>query len=117
MRRSGFIGLAIGLVLSTAAIAGGKIPQQYYYKSFKPPLPAPALQRPSVLAPYRFLPPTKMTPLEQQKALDYQARVRDQTRGLQQQQDLGRLDPQGQRLLMDSNSELDRLQDLWTPVP
>lgn len=116
MRQTALLALFLAVLAATAAEAGGKNDNgpQFIPQTTPRPVP-PALQEPSVLAPYQFTPPTNLTPLEQQKAFAYRSRVQTQLRGLELQQSFGRLDPQGQRQLMDTRSELNRLQRLLLP--
>ena len=65
---------------------------------------------PSILAPYRYQPaPQQLSPLEQQKALIYKNQVQNQLRTLENQDTKGELNSFDQRLLLDSRSELFRM--------
>lgn len=65
---------------------------------------------PSILAPYRYQPaPQQLTPMEQQKALIYKNQVQNQLRTLENQDTKGQLNSFDQRLLLDTRSELFRM--------
>lgn len=65
---------------------------------------------PSLLRPYQFVAPQQpLTPIEQQKALIYQSQVDSQLRRLDHQNTMGQLDSFDQRLLLDTRSELQRM--------
>ncbi len=75
------------------------------------PATAPAqVTDPNALAPYRFQPPpTTLSPLEQQKALNYRSQVQSQLRQLEQQRTLSGPRAGDPRALMDTRRELDRM--------
>jgi len=65
---------------------------------------------PSLLAPYLFVAPSpQLAPIEQQKALIYRSQVDSQLRRLELQDTRGQLDSFDQRLLLDTRSELQRM--------
>jgi hypothetical protein len=65
---------------------------------------------PSILAPYRYQPaPQQLSPMEQQKALIYKNQVQNQLRTLENQDTKGQLNSFDQRLLLDTRSELFRM--------
>lgn len=65
---------------------------------------------PNALAPYRFQPPpATLSPLEQQKALNYRPQVQSQLRQLEQQRTLSGPRVGDPRALMDTRRELDRM--------
>lgn len=65
---------------------------------------------PNALAPYRFQPPpATLSPLEQQKALNYRSQVQSQLRQLEQQRTLSGPRVGDPRALMDTRRELDRM--------
>lgn len=67
-------------------------------------------EEPSLLAPYLFVAPQQpLTPIEQQKAIIYKSQVDSQLRRLDRQDTLGQLDSFDQRLLLDTRSELQRM--------
>lgn len=65
---------------------------------------------PNALAPYRFQPPpATLSPLEQQKALNYRSQVQSQLRQLEQQRTLSGPRATDPRALMDTRRELNRM--------
>ena len=72
---------------------------------------------PNVLAPYRFEPaPQTLSPVEQQRALDYRNQVQSQLRELEQERRGGVLrSPRAERRLMDTRSELGRINRILEP--
>lgn len=71
----------------------------------------------NVLAPYRFEPaPQTLSPVEQQRALDYRNQVQSQLRELEQERRGGVLrSPRAERRLMDTRSELGRINRILEP--
>lgn len=71
----------------------------------------------NVLAPYRFEPaPEALSPIEQQRALDYRNQVQSQLRGLEQERRGGVLrSPRVERRLMETRSELGRINRILEP--
>lgn len=73
---------------------------------------------PDVLAPFRFRGPAmEVTPIERQRALIYRGEVDRQRRGLEQDDLRGRLDPIERRRLLETRSELGRIDRLLVPPP
>jgi hypothetical protein len=67
-------------------------------------------EEPSLLKPYLYTPPQPVTsPLEQQKALIYRSQVQDQLKRLERGGTRGELDSFNQRLLLDTRSELQKM--------
>lgn len=74
----------------------------------------PALQGPSVLAPYRFNPPTQpVSPLEEQKAQQYRFQLQRQI--FDYDRSGGPLTPLQDQQLRDSRRELDRMNQILLP--
>jgi hypothetical protein len=72
--------------------------------------PQPVPNVPNVATPYRFAPaPSPLSPLDQQKALDYRAQLQDQQRTLDAQGSQGQLNPAQRELQLDTRSELNRV--------
>ena len=71
-------------------------------------------ERPSAIAPYRFLAPTNgpLNSLEQQKALAYRNELEAQRLRLERNQSSKTFDLQGLRRLSDTNRELGRVDQL-----
>jgi hypothetical protein len=71
---------------------------------------------PNALAPYRFQPPpATLSPLEQQKALNYRSQVQSQLRQLEQRRTLSGPSSIDPRALMDTRRELDRMNGVVQP--
>jgi hypothetical protein len=67
-------------------------------------------EEPNLLKPYLYTPPQPVTsPLEQQKALIYRSQVQDQLKRLESGSTRGELDSFNQRLLLDTRSELQKM--------
>ena len=77
--------------------------------------PAPDIR--SVVTPYRFSPPpaTKVAPADEQKALMYRDQLRNQARDLEMLKSQGRLGAVGQQTLIDTHSELNRIDRALHP--
>jgi len=72
---------------------------------------------PDVLDSNRFNPaPQNPSPVDQQRALEYRTQVQRQLKEQQRNDDLGRLGPRGQRDLLDTRSEAQRM-DRVTGAP
>lgn len=71
----------------------------------------------NVLAPYRFEPaPQALSPIEQQRALDYRNQVQSQLRELEQERRGGvPRSPRAERRLMDTRGELGRINRILEP--
>lgn len=71
-----------------------------------------------VIAPFRFTGPVKeLTPVERQRALIYQNELETQRRGLDLDDQRGRLDPLDRRQLLDTRGELGRMNKILIPPP
>ncbi len=77
--------------------------------------PAPDIR--SIVVPYRFSPPpaTRLAPADEEKALIYRDQLRNQARELDMLQSQGRLDPLGRQTLIDTHSELNRVDRVLHP--
>lgn len=70
----------------------------------------------NVLAPYRFEPPPRtLSPVEQQRALDYRNQVQSQLRQLERQRARGPFDPRQEQRLMETRGEFDRMKRILEP--
>jgi hypothetical protein len=80
-----------------------------------PAMPAHG-EDPDILAPYRFTGPFKeLTPVERQRALVYRNELQSQQHGLEQDDLQGQLDPLDRRRLLDTRSELGRMNKVLLP--
>lgn len=71
--------------------------------------PAP----PSVIAPYRYVPPpATLSPLERQKAMTYRNQLRQQLLDQQHRLQAGPTDAAAGRRLLETQNELDRMNDV-----
>jgi len=72
----------------------------------------------NAIAAFRFDMPVKdLTPVDRQRALAYRGELQSQLRVLDHDDLLGRLDPLGRRLLLDTRTELGRMDDVLLPQP
>ena len=71
---------------------------------------------PSVVAPYRFSPPsTTMAPADQQEMLNYRTQLQGQAQDLRNLQSQRQLGPLGRQELKDTQNELNRLNNTVQP--
>ena len=103
----------IALALSTVpALAGGED-----HSTIAGGLGQTNILTPDVLDSNRFNPaPQNPSPVDQQRALEYRTQVQRQLKEQQRNDDLGRLGPLGQRDLLDTRSEAQRM-DRVTGAP
>ena len=113
MRVIGATLIVLVLALSTVpALAGGED-----HSTIAGGLGQNNILTPDVLDSNRFNPaPQNPSPVDQQRALEYRTQVQRQLKEQQRNQDLGRLGPLGQRDLLDTRSEAQRM-DRVTGAP
>lgn len=108
--------LALLAAAASAEAAGldPRSPRDLYLLKQKPSFARDnALDRPSVVAPYRYVPPpAALSPLDRLNAQSYRRRLEGQVLDLQEQQIQGAPDPLVRRRLLETQSELDRIDDL-----
>ena len=76
----------------------------------------PMAPPPSVVAPYRFSPPsTTMAPADQQEMLNYRTQLQGQAQDLRNLQSQRQLGPLGRQELNDTQNELNRLNNAVEP--
>lgn len=75
--------------------------------------PGAAAEDRNILAPFRFQSPTEdLDPIERDRATIYRNQLQRQQREFDHAQAQGRLDPLGRRLQLDTQSELDRMDEV-----
>ncbi|HLI10856.1 MAG TPA: hypothetical protein VKY65_04585 [Alphaproteobacteria bacterium] len=70
---------------------------------------------PNLITPYAAAPPAVVTPLEQEKAVEYRMRLRTEERRLELLESQGALDAEGRRRLARTRAEFARINDLLKP--
>ncbi len=102
--------IALGIALALIAAPG--YAQVRGLGGFRGPMATP----PSVVAPYRFSPPsTTMAPADQQEMLNYRTQLQGQAQDLRNLQSQRELGPLGRQELNDTESELNRLNNTMQP--
>lgn len=113
MRRGILLLVPALMMLAAAPAAAVDLSDPYARHLLKEPSRPKAIQRPSVVAPYRYNPPpAALSPLDEQRARTYRNQLQGQVLDLQRQQ---ADDPVAGRHLLETQSELDRMNDLLTP--
>ncbi len=102
--------IALGMALALIAAPG--YAQVRGLGGFRGPVATP----PSVVAPYRFSPPSStMAPADQQEMLNYRTQLQGQTQELRNLQSQRQLGPLGRQELNDTQNELNRLNNEVQP--
>ncbi len=105
--------IAFGMALALIAAPGyAQVRGQGGFGGVRGPMATP----PSVVAPYRFSPPsTTMAPADQQEMLNYRTQLQGQQQQLQNLQTERQLGPTGRQELSDTQNELNRLNNSIEP--
>ena len=102
--------IAVGIALALIAAPG------YAQVRGLGGLRGPVATPPSVVAPYRFSPPSStMAPADQQEMLNYRTQLQGQQQQLQNLQTERQLGPTGRQELRDTQNELNRLNNSIEP--
>ena len=102
--------IALGMTLALIAAPG--YAQVRGLGGFRGPVALP----PSVVAPYRFSPPSStMAPADQQEMLNYRSQLQGQAQDLRNLQSQRQLGPTGRQELRDTQNELNRLNNSIEP--